>query len=150
MDIAVRTRAVAVCVVTAALVGVTAAASTAGTAPAVDPDPAVAVVDCAGKPQVRPEEYILACGDGNNQLIGLHWTSWGRRTATATGTDMVNDCKPYCAAGRFRAYPVKVTLSHPENDPAQPDLRRFTRIRLVYSETAPPPVRHDVTYKLVW
>lgn len=113
------------------------------------PDPVV-VVDCFSQAQVRPEEYLLACGDGNNRLVELRWDTWGPRTATATGTDMVNDCRPYCAAGRFRAYPVTVTLSDPEAWPEHPDVQRFTTIRLFYTDTAPPPVPKDVTYKLVY
>ncbi len=108
------------------------------------------VVDCFSQAQTRPEEYLLACGDGNNRLVKLRWDTWGPRTATATGTDMVNDCRPYCAAGRFRAYPVAVTLSHPEAWPEHPEVQRFTTIRLVFTDTAPAPVPKDVTYKLVY
>ncbi|MFE2480605.1 hypothetical protein [Streptomyces sp. NRRL F-2747] len=115
----------------------------------MDPNPVV-VVDCFSKGQVRPREYLLACGDGNNRLIRLRWDSWGRRTATATGIDMVNDCTPYCAAGRFRAYPVKVTLNNPRSWPDHPDVQRYTTMRLLYTDTAPPPVPKDVTYKLVY
>ncbi|MER7466695.1 hypothetical protein [Streptomyces sp. NPDC097981] len=132
------------------------AALVAGTVPAsaqtravLDPAPVV-VVDCFSEAQVRPEEFLLACGDGNNRLVGLGWDTWGQRTATATGTDMVNDCKPYCAAGRFHAYPVKVTLSRPQPWPEQPDVQQYTTIRLVYPGTAPSPVPKDVTYKLVY
>ncbi|MEV8530500.1 hypothetical protein [Streptomyces sp. NPDC051211] len=114
-----------------------------------DPDPLV-VVDCFEQAQVRPPEYLLACGDGNNRLVRLDWHTWGPDTATATGTDMVNDCKPYCAAGRFHPYPVTVTLSKPEAWTAEPGVQRFTLIRLVYTDTAPSPVPQDVTYKLVY
>ncbi|MET9886442.1 hypothetical protein ABZZ20_25550 [Streptomyces sp. NPDC006430] len=131
-----------------------AAGLAAGAAPAsarapAAPDPVV-VVDCSSQAQVRPEEYVLACGDGNNQLIRLRWDTWGPQTATATGTDMVNDCRPYCAAGRFHPYPVRVTLGNPQRWPDHPDLRRFTTIRLLYPEAAPAPVAKDVTYKLVY
>lgn len=114
------------------------------------PPPDPVVVDCFSQAQVRPEEYLLACGDGNNRLVELRWDTWGPRTATATGTDMVNDCRPYCAAGRFRPYPVTVTLSNPEPWPANPDVQRFTTIRLIYTDTAPSPVPKDVTYKLTY
>ncbi|MFJ4776724.1 hypothetical protein [Streptomyces sp. NPDC088762] len=134
----------------AALVAAVVPASAQSPAtPAPTPDPVV-VVDCSAQAQVRPEEYLLACGDGNNRLVGLRWDTWGQRTATATGTDMVNDCRPYCAAGRFRPYPVTVTLSDPQRWPDHPDLQRFTLIRILYTDTAPSPVLKDVTYKLVY
>ncbi|WP_405496646.1 hypothetical protein [Streptomyces sp. NBC_00096] len=139
-----------VAAVTAAVIP--ASAHGAGTSAAripAPPDPVV-LVDCFSQAQMRPSEYILACGDGNNRLVSLRWDTWGARTATATGTDMVNDCVPYCAAGEFRAYPVKVTLSDPAAWPEHPDLRRFTMIRLRYPDTAPDPVRKDVTYRLVY
>ncbi|MEV7834160.1 hypothetical protein AB0P12_26550 [Streptomyces subrutilus] len=115
------------------------------------PEPEVlVVVDCSSQAQVRPGEYVLACGDGNNQLIGLDWENWGPKTATATGTDMVNDCRPYCAAGRFRPHPVTVTLANPRPWPGHPGVHRFTTVRLLYTHTTPGPVPHDVTYKLVY
>ncbi|MFB6615589.1 hypothetical protein ACIGFK_37375 [Streptomyces sp. NPDC085524] len=131
---------------------VPASAHTAGPAAPRPLDPAapVVVVDCSSQPQIRPEEYILACGDGNNRLVGLRWDSWGAKTATATGVDMVNDCRPYCAAGRFRPYPVSVTLSNPQVWPDHPGVQRYSTIRLLYTDTAPAPVSKDVTYKLVY
>lgn len=116
-------------------------------APLAPLDPVV-VVDCFSQARMRPTEYLLACGDGNNRLVDLRWDTWGTRTATAVGTDMVNDCVPYCAAGRFRAYPVTVTLSRPEAWPEHPDVQRFTTIRLLYTDTAPAPAGKDVTYSL--
>ncbi|MDX2393657.1 MULTISPECIES: hypothetical protein [unclassified Streptomyces] len=142
-----------------ALVACAAAALVAGAVPASAqitpaqitpaPDPVV-VVDCFDQAQVRPEEYLLACGDGNNRLVDLHWKTWGSNTATATGTDMVNDCRPYCAAGRFRPYPVTVTLANPERWPDHPDLDRFTTLRILYTDAAPYPVPKDSTYRLVY
>ncbi|MER5485346.1 hypothetical protein ABT024_19270 [Streptomyces sp. NPDC002812] len=144
-----------VAALTAAVIPASASSSAhtggaASSARTPDPQDPVVLVDCFSQAQTRPTEYILACGDGNNRLVGLRWDSWGPGSATATGTDMVNDCRPYCAAGRFRAYPVTVTLSHPQAWPDHPDLRRFTMIRLLYTDTAPDPVPKDVTYKLVY
>ncbi|MEU6892429.1 hypothetical protein ABZ934_11660 [Streptomyces sp. NPDC046557] len=138
---------------TAAALAATAVPASARPAPATAADPPadpVVVVDCFSKAQVRPEEYLLACGDGNNNLVRLRWETWGPRVATASGTDMVNDCRPYCAAGRFHAYPVTVTLSKPEPWPDRPGVRRFTTIRLLYTDTAPAPAPKDVTLKLVY
>ncbi|OKK17261.1 hypothetical protein AMK16_20500 [Streptomyces sp. CB00455] len=133
----------------AALVATAVPASAQTRAAPSAPDPLV-VVDCFSQPQVGPEEYVLACGDGNNRLVDLRWTDWGPRTATATGTDMVNECRPNCAAGRFHPYPVTVTLSKPRPWPGHPDVERFTSIRLFYPHGAPSPVSQDVTYKLVY
>ncbi|MFD8410214.1 MULTISPECIES: hypothetical protein [unclassified Streptomyces] len=152
--IAARARTAALlCAATAFAVASVPAAHAAGPGPGSAPAPEqapVVVVDCFEEPQVRPKEYLLACGDGNNRLVALRWHTWGRDTATATGTDMVNDCRPYCAAGRFRSYPVQVTLSHPQPWADQPGTHRFTKLRLVYPEAAPEPVPHDVSYKLVY
>ncbi|MDJ0382350.1 hypothetical protein [Streptomyces sp. G-G2] len=140
----VRT-AVLLCAAAALAAATAPAAAQARRVPERDP---VLVVDCFAQAQVRPEEYLLACGDGNNKLVRLHWDSWSTRTATATGTDLANDCVPYCAAGRFHRYPVSVTLSDPQPWSAHPDLQRFTTIRLLYAGTAPSPLPKDVTYKL--
>ncbi|MFD3327336.1 hypothetical protein [Streptomyces sp. NPDC058701] len=113
------------------------------------PDPVV-VVDCFSEDQVRPETFLLACGDGNNRLVDLDWKTWGHRTATATGTDMANECRPNCAAGRFLSYPVSVTLANPEPWPDRPGVERFTTIRLLFPADAPSPIPQDVTYKLVY
>ncbi|MFD8637145.1 hypothetical protein [Streptomyces sp. NPDC059656] len=134
----------------AAMIPVSAYSAAPATARPADPAAPVVVVDCSSQPQIRPEEYLLACGDGNNRLVGLRWDSWGAKTATATGVDMVNDCRPYCAAGRFRPYPVSVTLSNPQVWPENPGLQRYATIRLVYTDTSPAPVPKDVTYKLVY
>ncbi|WP_327130690.1 hypothetical protein OG311_04205 [Streptomyces sp. NBC_01343] len=137
------------CAAAALAVGAAVPASAQSSRAPMDPNPVV-VVDCFSQAQVRPREYLLACGDGGNRLVGLRWDSWGRWTAAATGTDMVIDCTPSCAAGRLRPYPVKVTLGHPRPWPDHPGLRRYATIRLIYTDTAPPPGAKDVTYKLVY
>lgn len=58
-----------------------------------------------------PAELVLACGDGNYYYTGLRWKGWGSASASATGTAHQNDCKPYCAAGHFHTYPVRVVAT---------------------------------------
>ena len=55
-----------------------------------------------------PKTLAIACADANYSLGGLKWRGWGASLASATGTAHANDCKPYCAAGHFHAYPVTV------------------------------------------
>jgi hypothetical protein len=43
------------------------------------------LVDCLWHPEVRPTDFMLACGDGNSRLTSLRWTDWNANSATATG-----------------------------------------------------------------
>ncbi|MEW2286107.1 hypothetical protein [Streptomyces sp. NPDC047841] len=106
------------------------------------------LVDCLFNRTVRPGDFILACGDGNSRLTGLHWTKWSPAGATAVGTNMVNDCKPYCAAGSFHAYPVTVRLEDTEPWKKHPDVQRFSRMSLTYQEGRPEGFKQVMTYPL--
>ncbi|NUR84434.1 MAG: hypothetical protein HOY71_10150 [Nonomuraea sp.] len=97
-----------------------AALALAALSPAASAAARPTLADCAGKPQVRPKQIILACADAGDVLHKLKWTSWSGRTARATGVESVNTCEPNCAAGHFVTHRVKVTL--------RGDGKRFTRI----------------------
>jgi len=60
--------------------------------------------------EVRPKQ-ITDSGDGSGYVRDLVWSGWGSPQATATGTQMVNDCNPNCAEGKYRGYPATVTLA---------------------------------------
>ncbi|MBV9025785.1 MAG: hypothetical protein JO362_18770 [Streptomycetaceae bacterium] len=107
------------------------------------------VLDCFTQPQVRPHRYLIACGDGNNGLVSLHWTHWGPKSALARGLDEVNDCQPYCAAGKFHSYPVTVQLDHAQPWPGHPKQRYYTQLRLTYTANTPPQTSRHMTYRLV-
>ncbi|MFE2431657.1 hypothetical protein ACFXJ5_33615 [Streptomyces sp. NPDC059373] len=107
----------------------------------------VTVVDCFSQPRVRPGHFLIACGDGNSNLVSLHWSRWAQTSAVARGFNEVNDCKPYCAAGRFHSYPVIVRLDHPRPWKGHP-AKRFTRMSLVYTHGSPDGLHRTVTYSL--
>ena len=88
--------------------------------------------------QVRPGSFTLACADGNSYLSHLSWSSWTATSARGTGTQMINECVPYCAAGKFRGYPVDVTFWRSEPVPSHPDQRYFSRVTLRYPGVRPP------------
>ncbi|ANP51302.1 hypothetical protein J2Z21_002937 [Streptomyces griseochromogenes] len=119
----------------------------AATAPKAEPSQPV-LVDCFWNRNVRPTDFILACGDGNSRLIGLHWTRWSPDTATAVGVNAVNDCKPYCAAGTFRSYRVTVRLDRPEPWKKHPDVLRYGRMSLTYEGARPDGFKNVVIYPL--
>ena len=145
---------------TVALFAVATLATSAGTQPAARPDPAPAaqsvqqrtalpvLVDCLSHPQVRPADFILACGDGNSRLASLRWSRWDAATARAKGVNWVNDCTPYCAAGRFHAYRVTVRLDRPRPWKKQPQVAHYSRITLVYQAGRPEQFAPTVSYPL--
>jgi hypothetical protein len=106
------------------------------------------IVDCLWHPDVRPADFVIACGDGNSVLSSVHWSQWGADSAVAKAVNEVNDCKPYCAAGRFHSYPVVVRLDHPQPWKKDPQLRHYTRMSLTYTGGRPDGFGRVVTYPL--
>ncbi|MFD7406293.1 hypothetical protein ACFV7R_27255 [Streptomyces sp. NPDC059866] len=147
------TKVAAVC----AAATLAAVMGTASAAPAAAPSTAQAVtqpsvvpvlVDCFWESQVRPADFILACGDGNSRLTALRWSHWHAGSAVAVGLNAVNDCRPYCAAGRFHSYPVVVRLDDPQPWKKQPQLQRYTRMTLTFPDDRPERLARTVTYPL--
>jgi hypothetical protein len=89
----------------------------------------VVVQPCTGKAEVRPTTFIISCGDGNSYLTKLKWTGWGSSTATADGVYTLNNCDPYCAAGKFVSSDAAVTLTKPKSLKGQ---RFFTNLHVGY------------------
>ncbi|MFJ3669563.1 hypothetical protein ACIPSE_24220 [Streptomyces sp. NPDC090106] len=110
--------------------------------------PQTVLVDCLWNPEVRPSDFMLACGDGNSRLASLKWTQWGTEAARAEGVNWVNDCTPYCAAGRFHGYPVKVLLDQPQSWKKQPGTTHYARITLVYPDDRPAGYGQTMSYPL--
>ncbi|MEW2162742.1 hypothetical protein AB0912_07045 [Streptomyces sp. NPDC007084] len=134
----------------AAVMGTASAAPrTAATAQAPRPkQPVPVLVDCLWHPDVRPADFILACGDGNSRLVSLHWSRWDQKGAVAEGVNAVNDCKPYCAAGTFHSYPVIVKLDHPQSWKKKPAQQHYTRMTLAYPHDRPEGYQRTVGYPL--
>ena len=86
--------------------GVSITAASPASSSARPAAPAKVIVNCEGRKQVEPRQFVLACADGNAYLDELAWTSWTQSMGTAAGVFIVNDCNPFCAAGHFHSYPV--------------------------------------------
>jgi len=61
----------------------------------------------------KPDSIYFACADGNTGISDIHWSTWTPRSAQGTGTYFANDCKPYCAAGKFSYTHVSLRLDTP-------------------------------------
>ncbi|MGW1541227.1 hypothetical protein ACWCPM_13490 [Streptomyces sp. NPDC002309] len=106
------------------------------------------LVDCFWRTTVRPDDFMLACGDGNSRLASLKWLRWDGEAAMARGVNWVNDCKPYCAAGRFRSYPVTVRLEEPKPWKKNPEMQQYGKMSLTYPEGRPEGFTKVETYPL--
>ncbi|WP_240167810.1 hypothetical protein [Streptomyces noursei] len=142
-------RATAALIVCAGVALATATAPVSASAVSAPPrGQRVAVVDCAGKALERPGSFILACGDGNNVLKSLRWSHWTSPSAAAVGMDMVNDCRPYCAAGHFHGYPVRVRFDNPQPRSGHSGQQHYTRVTLTYPADRPANTPRVVTTRL--
>jgi hypothetical protein len=108
---------------------------------AAKPAAAPVVFNCQ-KAQVRPASFTLTCADGNDYLSHLSWSSWSASSATGTGTNLVNDCTPYCAAGKFHGYPADVKFWRSEPVPGHPGQHYFSRVTLHFPGARPPVYSH--------
>lgn len=75
---------------------------------------------------VRPR-VVSYTGDGTGYLGGhrtsprhqarggLHWLSWGNKSAIAHGYAWLNNCRPSCAGGRFHPYRSIVRVRRPRH-----------------------------------
>jgi hypothetical protein len=68
----------------------------------------VKITNCV-KASSRPKTLTLTCGDGNTVLSKLRWSSFGGKSASASGTFEMNTCSPNCAEGKVVSYPVSVS-----------------------------------------
>jgi len=90
------------------------AACVASAAMAATPVPKL--LSCTGVALRRPAgTVVLSCADGNTELKGTHWRSWGTHEAIGTTDFGVNLCTPTCVASRMRFFPAStVRLLDPE------------------------------------
>ena len=97
----------------AAAIAVTATCL-ASTAAAATPVPKL--LSCSGIALSRPAgTVVLSCADGNTELKGTHWRSWGAHEAIGSTDFGVNLCTPTCVASRMRFFAAStVTLLDPE------------------------------------
>jgi hypothetical protein len=127
-----RSRALGIAVASSAAVAALAAAGPGFAAAAAPASPSVVIFNC-NIAKVKPSAVTLACADGGAGLTKLHWVSWKAGEAFATGTEYVNDCNPYCAAGKIYTYPTLVTAWRPEPRPGHSAQDYFSRITLIHT-----------------
>ncbi len=124
-----RSRALLTAAVTAALaLGVTAASTGAAAVTKVPRD-------CKHE-TFKPKGILIACGDGSLYMTGMHWSSWGRKSASGVGTAHLNDCIPFCAAGHFHKYKARIKLTSAHYCRKE-KTTQFRRLRLTWVHGTP-------------
>jgi hypothetical protein len=83
-----------------------------------------------GKPvAIEPTRIDIDYGTGAAWADHLtEWKGWGTARATAEGVLHLNTCRPYCAAGNFKAYKGRVTLFKVRSCSGQ---RRYVDVKIV-------------------
>jgi len=102
----------------------------------------VGASSASGGLEVRPAT-ITYTGDGTGFLggagqhssgSGIDWRQWTSSRAVGSGFNQINDCKPFCAAGKFHGYAVRIELWRPR---APAGTQLFTRMTIFYKQRRP-------------
>ena len=117
----------------------TQTAPTARVAAAAHTTPAQPVViNCENKAVVRPTTFALACADDGDGIEHMHWANWTSQVASGYGTQWQKTCKPSCAEGGIRYYPIVVALWGSASVKGHPGERQYTDITFIYPGARPP------------
>lgn len=102
-----------------------------------DVSPEVRLPDCSNSVFGGESEPVLwdAGCTGVPELDSMSWREWGKSSATGSGTTMLNDCSPSCAAGTVYTFAVTATVSRIRTcvDDRGRTGRFYTRVRYVYT-----------------
>jgi hypothetical protein len=94
----------------------------------------VKITDCITASS-RPKTLTLTCGDGNTVLSKLRWSSFGGKSARASGELEMNTCSPDCAGGKVVRYPVSVNAKNIRSCKA--GLRVYNKLTLQFTGRVP-------------
>ena len=80
--------------------------------PAAPVPPPVTLSACGSGPQVRPDVVLVICFTNDITATDLTWAAWGRPTATARGTALVDLCAyEDCHTGSYGTVPITLIAS---------------------------------------
>jgi hypothetical protein len=74
--------------------------------------PPVTLSSCGSGAASRPDVVLVICFTNDITATGLKWTSWGKPTATARGTALVDLCAyEDCHTGSYGTVPITLIAS---------------------------------------
>jgi hypothetical protein len=95
------------------------------------------VPNCGGG-AFEPKTLLIVCGSGTTMATGVSWRSWGKSTASGSGTVQVT------VNGHPVVAPATLLLSEVVMGPTGP---QFSRLTVTWAGTSPDGSRQDV-YRL--
>jgi hypothetical protein len=97
----------------------------------------------------KPRRVIITCADANFRARGITWSRWTTTAARGKGTALVNDCKPNCANGTFKSYPVRLRAFRPRETGGCVPHSLFTRLGWRFPKGKPAGFDREGTARLV-
>ena len=100
--------------------------------------PAVTMSFCGTNPQPAPTVVEVICNTDDITARNLVWTAWGKPTATAKGTAVIDTCAyEDCHTGAFGTVPIRLIASRIAA--CAGSKRAYTTLRYVFVDGSPWP-----------
>jgi hypothetical protein len=110
----------------------------------------------AGKNPLATPGQILWTGDTTGMFAGrgtpgrspkgrVHWSKWTATEGRGTGANWLNNCIPFCAAGKWTPFNVNLTVYRPRTLLGH---KVFTRIKVAYTGNVPKGFKRTGVFTL--
>jgi hypothetical protein len=98
--------------------------------------PPVTLSSCGSSPAVRPGEVLVICFTNDITAQNLKWRAWGKPTATASGTALVDLCAyEDCHTGAYGTVPITLIASRLVR--CARGTRGYSTLRYVFTDGSP-------------
>jgi hypothetical protein len=106
--------------------------------PAAPAPPSVTLSSCGSGPAARPGEVLVICYTNDITAENLRWRAWGKSTATASGTALVDLCAyEDCHTGAYGRVPITLIASKLVR--CARGTRAYSALRYVFTDGSPWP-----------
>jgi hypothetical protein len=100
--------------------------------------PAATISFCGSAPQAMPTVVEVICNTNDITARNLVWQGWGKPTATAHGTAVIDLCAyTDCHTGSFDSVPIKLIASKIAH--CAKNVRAYSTLRYVFADGTPWP-----------
>jgi hypothetical protein len=100
--------------------------------------PPVTLSSCGSNPQSRPAEVLVICFTNDITAQDLMWRAWGKPTATARGTALVDLCAyEDCHTGAYGTVPIMLIASKLVR--CARGTRAYSALHYVFTDGSPWP-----------